>query len=392
MDRRTFLSVVAWAAVPGGAGLRPLLAQPLGDNVVIAEVDLDTEILAWSAMTNGGAALLLGSMNEQPTSEIASAELAHFSAAGVRLASVPVPASLGPLRIVAKNVALDRNGALWVLRPRAGLEAEASAGARNLELGRLAPGEPLKIFPLPLPASAMVTAMECESGAVWCAVNSNSGTTVLRFDTASHAALARTLADLGIYRFFRADAGYLLAASGRLGPSREHDVTTSVYALDDSLRTVASATIEGWIQDVAYTAAAGSAPAMLHLAAAGGVLGSRLLSVETLAFPDLQRVWAQTWSEPEQIVPGSAFFVKANHAQFLVRVSSSTQQVLCSALEPRAQERVLPMPQAPRKLYRAYPLRGSASVRYLLVWFLFANGRWRRRIALSPNLTMAVKG
>jgi hypothetical protein len=345
-------------------------------------------------MADGGAALLLGSRSQQHPEEFDSIELAHFSAAGVRLTSMPVLASVGPLRDPVRNVALDRNGALWMLRLSAGVKAQTGAGAKTIELAQIVPGRPLKTYPLDLPPVpyANVTAMECEPGLVWGAVSSPSIATVLQFQVASRTALSRTSSPgAWCYRFFRPDSSCMIAVYGMplLG---KPTITSSIHVLDNSLKPAGAATADGWIQDVAYTAAAGSAPAMLHVAATEDPWGSRSLSVETLAFPDLRRVSAQTWSEPDKIVSGSVFFVEANGAPVLVRMSATTLEVLSRALEPQAKDRVLAVPPPARKPHRVFPLRSGLGVRYLLQVDLLVNGRLRRNFSVSADLAAAVRG
>lgn len=387
MDRRAFLGIVSGAATSGGAGLRPLLADSGSDNVVIAELDPETEILACSAMSSGGFALLHGLRSRRPPLEFVSAELVHFSALGQRLTSVPIPALYRPsLHTVAGSVALDHNGALWMLRK------EAHQIAKYSGLARLAPGEPPRVIPVSLPEFAQISVMYCEADAVWCALKSNSGYSVVRFDTSSHGSLSHTLPGLFIYRLFRADAGHMLAASGRLGADRRHELTTTIYVLNDSLKPVASATLEGWIQDAACTAPTGSAPAMLHLATVGNTSHPSLRAVETFAFPELRQLWVRTWADPEEVVPGSVLFVNSGRAPVLVRISPKTREVLAGEIEPRASERVLPILHAPRKLFRAYPVRRSGGARYLLAWYVLVNGHMQMRIALSPELTTGAKG
>jgi hypothetical protein len=214
---------------------------------------------------------------------------------------------------------------------------------------------------------------------------------VLRFQISSQTAVSQTASGTsGIcYRFFRAGSSYMVAVCVMFGQQK---LTSSVHVLDNSLKLVASATAGGWIQDVAYTVAVGSAPAMLHIVTTEDQFGGRLLSVGTLAFPDLRQVWAQTWSEPEKIVRGSAIFVQANDATVLVRMSPEKQDVLCRTQKPRAPERVLPVPRTARKVYHVYPLRSGAGVHYILDTAWFANGRIRKQLVLSPDLIAAVKG
>jgi hypothetical protein len=179
----------------------------------------------------------------------------------------------------------------------------------------------------------------------------------------------------------------MIAAYAAISPGN-NTVTSSVHALDKALKLSASASIDGWIQDIAYTPATGRAPAMLHLALTGDLFGERLIALETLALPDLRRVWIQTWNDTEKIVPGSLVFIKSNGVLQLVRMSSATLDLLSSAIEPNAQERALPLPRPAGSLHRVYPLRDGTSVRYLLDSFY----RARRRIAFSPDLAAAVKG
>ncbi len=359
MDRREFVCAFAGLAATGRAGLCTVPAPPEDQTGVLADVDRDAEILSFSGMANGGTALVLGVRQQQDPDELETADLIHFSPAGARLTSVPVLDMIGSdLTSAPRHITLGSNGALWAIRPGMSVGAEAGARLGNFELVQLDPGEPLKTFPLVAQQGrTLVAAMTSEPDVVWCAVSSSSGPTVLRFQVSFQAVLSRASNAGGFcYRFFRADANRMVAAYDVL---TEPKSTSSVDVLDDLLQPVASATADGWIQDVAYTAAVGTTPAKLYLAATKDMWGSSALSVETLAFPDLRRVSVQTWSESDKSVRGSVLFVKVNDAQTLVRMSSTTMQVLARPLVGQAPERVLAVPPPSRRAQHAYPLRSG---------------------------------
>ncbi len=398
MDRRAFVCTFAGLAITGRAGLCTAPAPREDETRVLADVDRDAEILSSSGMANGGTALLLGVRKQQDPDELETADLIQFSPAGARLISVPVLATIGShfTRPIA-HATLDCNGALWTCRSRANVGAEAGAGLKNSELVQIDPGEPVKTFQLDSPLGpqapqgrTLVTAMTSEPDVVWCALSSSSGPTVLRFQVSSQALLSSRGSNAGGFccRFFRADVNRMVAAYLVLSKTK---LSSSVDVFDDLLQPVASAIADGWIQDVAYTAAAGTTPAKLYLAVTKDMWGSSSLSVETLAFPDLRRESVQTWSESDKSVRGSVLFVKVNDAPALVRMSSATMQVLARPLVGQAAERVLAVPPPIRRAQDAYPLRSGVGVRYLLDIGYVANGRIRRQLILSADLEAAVR-
>ncbi len=391
MHRRAFLYNFALASVPGCAGLRAQPAPREDKTAVIMDVDRDTEVLRSSGIANGGTALVLGMRNQQQPNELGSADLIHFSRAGARLTSAPVLAIIGSHHNPASgHFALDNNGALWAFPPRRSVGADAGGGLKNLELVRLEPGEPLRTFPLDFSPRARATAMTCESGVVWCAVISSSIATLLRFQVSSQTVLSRGFnAGTWCYRLLSADPSHIVAAYGLLSKTT---FSSSVDLLDDQLQRVASASAHGWIQDAAYTAAAGTEPAKLYLAVTKDMWGSGPLAVETFALPDLRRVSVQTWSELDASVPGSVLFVRVNDTPTLVRMSSATLRVLARALVAQEAERVLPVPPPIRRAQQAYPVRSGIGVRYLLEMGYLVNGRIRKELTLSPDLNAAVRG
>jgi hypothetical protein len=324
VSRRKFLGLL-----PAGFGwsfTAPALFQSVAQSAWSFDFDAEADVITAVEIPGAHAAIVIGTRDRVRPAFYSSLDLVYFNSSLIQ--RVDLTKVFGEFRAPIRYLALDPNGALWIIRQPSANSPIRKPGLVTLERGGQQSTRELEYEWSP---QAVITGLAIlPSRRVICAFRNSSQSVLVSLLPDGTSKVRSYARPDGFYYFVQSDERTVMAVSGELSSTRSAGIVSTLRILDQNMNDQATGSVEGWVRDVEFDKGDMSRSIVLTTASPDD---DRSFRVEELSISQGQFRSVSANAAEGNFVPGS-LGLRGNQAQVsIVAVRSADSSLIASRVK-----------------------------------------------------------